>query len=167
VLGVGSVVAGLLGLLLGWLLMFLAVVPVVLFSCWLCCCRASWATVGPIVDVPCRCLCCVCVLGVGSVVAGLLGLLLGWLVMFLVGVYARCFDCWLCCCRALGLLLGWLLVCIVVVSVLCFSCWLCCCRASWAAVGLIVDVPRCCRRCVFQLLALLLQGFLGYCWAGC
>jgi hypothetical protein len=67
----------------------------------------------------------------------------------------------------LGLLLGWLLVCIVVVSVLCFNCWLCCCRASWAAVGLIVDVPRCCRRCVFQLLALLLQGFLGYCWAGC
>jgi hypothetical protein len=80
----------------------------------------------------------VCVLGVGSVVAGLLGLLLGWLLMFLA-----------------------------VVPVVLFSCWLCCCRASWATVGLVADIPCSCRRCVFQLLALLLQGFLGYCWAGC
>jgi hypothetical protein len=50
-----------------------------------------------------------CVLGVGSVVAGLLGLLLGWFVMVLVVVPAVC----------------------------------------------------------VRLLALLLQGFLGYCWAGC
>jgi hypothetical protein len=78
------------------------------------------------------------VLGVGSVVAGLLGLLLGWFFMS-----------------------------IVVVSVVCVGCWLCCCRASWATVGLVVDVPRSCPRCVVQLLALLLQGFLGYCWADC
>jgi hypothetical protein len=80
----------------------------------------------------------VCVLGVGSVVAGLLGLLLGWLVM-----------------------------CIVCVSVRWFDCWLCCCRASWATVGLVVGVHCSCICYVFQLLALLLQGFLGCCWADC
>jgi hypothetical protein len=88
--------------------MFLVVVYVVCFSCWLCCCRASWANVGLVVDVPLQSsMCCVSI--VGSVVAGLLGLLLGWLLVSLVGVHVV----------------------------------------------------------LFGVLALLLQGFLGYCWAGC
>ncbi len=137
--GVGSVVAGLLGLLLGWLLMFPVVVYGVCFSCWLCCCRAHWATVGLVVDGPRSCLCCVLSV-VGSVVAGLLGLLLGWLPM-----------------------------CLVSITVVLFGCWLCCCRASWATVGLVVDVHCSCICCVCWVVGSVVAGLLGLLlgWLGC